>query len=198
VTDHLGRRPPSLDGLIVADFSSALAGPYLTMLLGDLGATIVKVESPTGDVTRAWGPPWHGIASTYFHAVNRNKRSIVLDLATAADRDDKVAVGDAEALVRRHARMGVAHRARHDTRQEVARGLVRQGRQDARHEVQLDVLAKTRPIALVECCQDRDRAVEATQHVHQRDADLELGTALGPGDGHQPADRLEEQVVTRQ
>jgi crotonobetainyl-CoA:carnitine CoA-transferase CaiB-like acyl-CoA transferase len=73
-------RGSALDGLLVADFSSALAGPYLTMLLGDLGATVVKVESPDGDATRSWGPPWHGGAATYFHAVNRDKRSVVLDL----------------------------------------------------------------------------------------------------------------------
>jgi crotonobetainyl-CoA:carnitine CoA-transferase CaiB-like acyl-CoA transferase len=73
-------RGSALDGLLVADFSSALAGPYLTMLLGDLGATVVKVESPAGDATRTWGPPWHRGAATYFHAVNRDKRSVVLDL----------------------------------------------------------------------------------------------------------------------
>ena len=56
------------------------------MLLGDLGASVIKVEGPSGDATRTWGPPWHGDASTYFHSINRNKRSIVLDLATAEDR----------------------------------------------------------------------------------------------------------------
>lgn len=80
-------RGSALDGLLVADFSSALAGPYLTMLLGDLGATVVKVESPDGDATRSWGPPWHRGAATYFHAVNRDKRSVVLDLKDEAQRD---------------------------------------------------------------------------------------------------------------
>jgi crotonobetainyl-CoA:carnitine CoA-transferase CaiB-like acyl-CoA transferase len=70
-----------LDGILVADFSRVLAGPFATMLLGDLGADIVKVERPeTGDDTRAWGPPWHGKVSTYYLALNRNKRSVVLDL----------------------------------------------------------------------------------------------------------------------
>ena len=76
-----------LDGILVADFSRVLAGPFATMLLGDLGADVVKVERPgTGDDTRAWGPPWHGDVSTYYLALNRNKRSVVLDLAAEGDR----------------------------------------------------------------------------------------------------------------
>jgi crotonobetainyl-CoA:carnitine CoA-transferase CaiB-like acyl-CoA transferase len=84
--------PPggALDGLLVADFSRVLAGPYLTMLLADLGATVVKVESPDGDQTRGWGPPWRDGDSTYYLAVNRGKRSVVLDLAD--DRDRQLAV----------------------------------------------------------------------------------------------------------
>ena len=71
-----------LDGLLVADFSRILAGPYCTMLLGDLGATVVKVEGPDGDDTRHWKPPvTPDGTSTYFLAVNRNKRSLRLDLA---------------------------------------------------------------------------------------------------------------------
>ena len=72
-----------LEGLLVADFSRVLAGPFATMLLGDLGADVVKVEHPDGgDETRAWGPPWHDGHSTYYLAVNRNKRSVALDLKT--------------------------------------------------------------------------------------------------------------------
>lgn len=72
-----------LDGLLVADFSRVLAGPYATMLLADLGATVVKVERPgVGDDTRAWGPPYCDGTSTYFQSVNRGKRSVVLDLTT--------------------------------------------------------------------------------------------------------------------
>jgi crotonobetainyl-CoA:carnitine CoA-transferase CaiB-like acyl-CoA transferase len=74
-----------LDGILVADFSRVLAGPYLTMLLSDLGATVVKVESPGGDQTRSWGPPWRDGASTYYQAVNRNKQSVVLDLTDPGD-----------------------------------------------------------------------------------------------------------------
>jgi len=74
-----------LDGVVIADFSRVLAGPYATMLLGDLGATVIKVESPRGDDTRHWGPPWTPEGdSTYFLSINRNKRSIALDLSTPA------------------------------------------------------------------------------------------------------------------
>ena len=77
----------ALDGLVVADFSRVLAGPYATMMLGDLGAEVVKVERPgTGDDTRSWGPPWRGDQSTYFASVNRNKSSVLIDLSTAAGR----------------------------------------------------------------------------------------------------------------
>lgn len=77
----------ALDGLVVADFSRVLAGPYATMLLGDLGATVVKVERPgRGDDTRAWGPPYADNGqSTYFQSVNRNKLSIALDFTDPED-----------------------------------------------------------------------------------------------------------------
>jgi crotonobetainyl-CoA:carnitine CoA-transferase CaiB-like acyl-CoA transferase len=78
----------ALDGIVVADFSRVLAGPYATMLLADLGATVVKVERPgSGDDTRAWGPPFAADGqSTYFQSVNRNKASIALDLGAPDDR----------------------------------------------------------------------------------------------------------------
>ena len=70
----------------MADFSRVLAGPLATMFLADLGATVIKVERPgSGDDTRAWGPPFVGELSTYFTSVNRNKRSITLNLS---DLDD--------------------------------------------------------------------------------------------------------------
>ena len=76
-----------LDGILVADFSRILAGPYATMLLADLGADVVKVEGPRGDDTRSWQPPVHDGVSTYFLGVNRNKRSVVLDFADPHDGD---------------------------------------------------------------------------------------------------------------
>ncbi len=80
-----GRGP--LDGILVADFSRVLAGPYCTMLLGDMGADVIKVESPGGDDTRDWRPPVRNGVSTYYLGVNRNKRSVVLDLRLPEDRD---------------------------------------------------------------------------------------------------------------
>ncbi|MHA6799127.1 CaiB/BaiF CoA transferase family protein [Bounagaea algeriensis] len=75
-------------GLVVADFSRVLAGPYATMLLADLGATVIKVERPgTGDDTRSWGPPWTERESSYFEALNRGKRSITLDFEDPGDRE---------------------------------------------------------------------------------------------------------------
>ena len=74
-----------LSGVRVADFSRVLAGPYATMMLADFGADVIKVESPAGDDTRQWLPPVDAAGrSTYFGGVNRNKRSVVLDLADAA------------------------------------------------------------------------------------------------------------------
>jgi len=79
-----------LAGLRVVDCSTVLAGPYCTMLLGDLGAEVIKVEPPDGDATRGWGPPWVGSGepggertAAYFLAVNRNKRGMRLDLKAA-------------------------------------------------------------------------------------------------------------------
>lgn len=75
-----------LDGIIIADFSRVLAGPYATMLLADMGAEVIKVESPGGDDTRSWVPPVRpdGV-STYYSAINRNKKSVVLNLKEADD-----------------------------------------------------------------------------------------------------------------
>ena len=79
-----------LEGIRVIDVSRVLAGPFATMLLADLGADVIKIEPPGGDETRSWGPPWWGDAadrrSAYFASVNRNKRSVVLDLRVVADR----------------------------------------------------------------------------------------------------------------
>ena len=81
----------ALAGVLILDLSRVLAGPYCTMILGDMGAEVIKVESPAGDESRRWGPPFANGESCYYLAVNRNKRSIVIDL----DQDD------GRALVRR-------------------------------------------------------------------------------------------------
>src|ERR671918_328452 len=70
-----------LDGILVIDLSRVLAGPYCTMELADMGATVIKIELPgSGDDTRAYGPPFLNGESTYFMSVNRNKKSLTLNL----------------------------------------------------------------------------------------------------------------------
>jgi len=107
-----------LNGIRVLDLSRVLAGPFATMLLADLGADVIKLEPPGGDESRSWGPPWWGDPSegrsAYFAAVNRNKRSIVIDLRTDAGRDllDRLAAR-ADLLVHNYrpttaARLGLA------------------------------------------------------------------------------------------
>ncbi|HET8780618.1 MAG TPA: CoA transferase [Agromyces sp.] len=76
-----------LDGLLVADFSRVLAGPFATQILGDFGADVIKVEAPIGDETRGWRPPEREGVSTYYLGINRNKRDIVLDFRDEADRE---------------------------------------------------------------------------------------------------------------
>ncbi|MGC4111176.1 MAG: CoA transferase [Nocardioides sp.] len=92
MSDFPSERGPLAD-LLVVDLTRALAGPQAAMMLGDLGARVIKVESRTGDDTRAWGPPWAGESaghhedSTYFMSANRNKESIVLDLKDSGDAE---------------------------------------------------------------------------------------------------------------
>ena len=78
----------ALSGIKIADFSRVLAGPYATMLLGDMGAEVIKIERPgVGDDTRTWGPPFDASgAATYYQSVNRNKKGITADLTSAAGR----------------------------------------------------------------------------------------------------------------
>ena len=82
----------ALTGIRVLDFSRVLAGPFCTMLLGDMGADVIKVENPRGgDDTRQWGPPWIGTGddalSAYYVSVNRNKRSMTLNLKSPQGQD---------------------------------------------------------------------------------------------------------------
>lgn len=94
-SDESGTTRGPLDGLLVADLSRVLAGPYCSMLLADMGATVIKVESPDGDDTRTWSPPDKDGVATYYMSINRNKKSIILDFRD----DDDLAV--ARELVRR-------------------------------------------------------------------------------------------------
>lgn len=78
----------ALDGLVVLDLTRVLAGPLATMLLGDMGADVIKIERPgKGDDTRGWGPPFVGTESAYYLGVNRNKRSATLDLGHVEGRE---------------------------------------------------------------------------------------------------------------
>lgn len=104
-----------LDGILVVDLSRALAGPHATMMLGDLGARIVKVEAPgAGDDTRGWGPPFVGepdsLESTYFLSTNRNKESIELDLKNESDRDVLLQLVDHADVLVENFRTGVLER----------------------------------------------------------------------------------------
>jgi crotonobetainyl-CoA:carnitine CoA-transferase CaiB-like acyl-CoA transferase len=99
----------ALEGLRILDFSRVLAGPFATMMLGDLGATVIKVERPSqGDDTRAWGPPFDeaGIP-TYFLSVNRNKESVTLDLSNADDLAKARAMAQQSDVVIENFRPGV-------------------------------------------------------------------------------------------
>jgi crotonobetainyl-CoA:carnitine CoA-transferase CaiB-like acyl-CoA transferase len=93
--------PRPLDGVLVADFTRVLAGPAATMTLGDLGADVIKVESPAGDETRDWRPPQAADGTaTYFLALNRNKRSIAFDLTRSDDRElARRLIGRADVMV---------------------------------------------------------------------------------------------------
>jgi crotonobetainyl-CoA:carnitine CoA-transferase CaiB-like acyl-CoA transferase len=99
-----------LSGVTVLDFTRILAGPYCTMLLGDLGADVLKIEPPRGDDSRYWGPPFVSGESAYFLAVNRNKKSLVLDLKTAEALDLVLRLVDRADVVIENFRPGTMER----------------------------------------------------------------------------------------
>jgi formyl-CoA transferase len=76
----LAKTAGALAGIKVVDLTRVLGGPYCTMILSDHGADVIKVEPPQGDEVRDWGPPFHEGDASYFIGVNRNKRSVALDL----------------------------------------------------------------------------------------------------------------------
>lgn len=104
-----------LDDVLVLDLTRALAGPHAAMMLGDLGARVIKVESPAGDDTRTWGPPFVDPAegereSTYFLSANRNKESITLDLKDPADQEVLARLVERADVLMENFRVGVLDR----------------------------------------------------------------------------------------
>jgi crotonobetainyl-CoA:carnitine CoA-transferase CaiB-like acyl-CoA transferase len=103
-----------LSDVLVIDLTRALAGPHAAMMLGDMGARVIKVESPAGDDTRSWGPPFvgpeDGRESTYFLSANRNKESLVLDLKSDADREVLAALVRRADVLMENFRVGVLDR----------------------------------------------------------------------------------------
>jgi crotonobetainyl-CoA:carnitine CoA-transferase CaiB-like acyl-CoA transferase len=99
-----------LEGLRVVDLTTALSGPLCTMMLGDAGADVVKVEPPSGDPTRTWGPPFWGDQGAEFLALNRNKRSVVVDLKTDAGRELVLELCDRADVLVENYRRGVPER----------------------------------------------------------------------------------------
>ena len=103
-----------LSDLLVLDLTRALAGPHAAMMLGDMGARVIKIEPPTGDDTRSWGPPFVGPddarESTYFLSANRNKESLVLDLKDEADREVLARLVERADVLMENYRVGVLDR----------------------------------------------------------------------------------------
>ena len=103
-----------LSDVLVLDLTRALAGPHAAMMLGDLGARVIKVESPTGDDSRGWGPPFLGEdedrESTYFMSANRNKESLVLDLKSPDDCDVLARLVERADVLMENFRVGVLDR----------------------------------------------------------------------------------------
>ncbi|MCL7401820.1 MAG: CoA transferase [Thaumarchaeota archaeon] len=97
-----------LEGIRVLDFTRVMSGPFATMLLGDLGADVIKIEPPGGDDTRGWGPPWIGGDSAYFMSANRNKRSIIIDLKKLEGREIVKKLVEKSDVVVENFRPGVA------------------------------------------------------------------------------------------
>lgn len=102
--------PAPLSGLFVFDLTRVLSGPFATMHLGDLGADVLKLEPPGGDDTRRYGPPYEGGEASYYLSVNRNKRSIVLDLSRAEGRRIALELARRADVVVENFRPGVAER----------------------------------------------------------------------------------------
>lgn len=100
-----------LHGIRVLDASRILTGPFCSMILGDLGAEIIKIERPvSGDDTRQWGPPFIANESAYFLSVNRNKKSVTIDLETQKGKEIFYALAEKSDVLLENFRPGVAER----------------------------------------------------------------------------------------
>src|SRR6202165_6170893 len=101
---------PLAGGRVLA-LSRILSGPFATMIFADLGADVIKLESPTtGDDTREWAPPYQGDQSAYFLSVNRNKRGVAVDLKTDSGRDIALRLADRADVLMENFRPGTAGR----------------------------------------------------------------------------------------
>src|SRR3954449_3168597 len=105
-----------LSDVLVLDLTRALAGPHAAMMLGDMGARVIKIEAPDGDDSRGWGPPFLGEGpdreSTYFMSANRNKESLVLDLKSEADCEVLARLVERADVLLENFRVGVLDRLR--------------------------------------------------------------------------------------
>ncbi|HEU4916205.1 MAG TPA: CoA transferase [Acidimicrobiia bacterium] len=107
MTEHRSTAKP-LQGVVVADFTRILSGPLCTMVLADLGADVIKVERPgIGDDTRTWGPPFVGDDAAYFLSINRNKKSIELDLGDPEDVETALQIIERSDVLVENFRSGV-------------------------------------------------------------------------------------------
>lgn len=115
MSDALSLMSGPLDGIRVLDLSRVLTGPFCTMLLGDLGAEVIKIEIPkTGDDTRQWGPPFIGKESAYFLSINRNKKSVTLNLNTDEGRKALYELAEKSDILVENFRPGVTEKLQVD------------------------------------------------------------------------------------
>jgi crotonobetainyl-CoA:carnitine CoA-transferase CaiB-like acyl-CoA transferase len=99
-------RSGPLSGIVVADLSRVMAGPYAAMMLGDMGATVIKVEHPSGDETRGFAPPRRGETATYYLSANRNKYGVALDFSVEEDRQTVLDIIDRSDIVIQNFKVG--------------------------------------------------------------------------------------------
>src|SRR5262245_45672967 len=103
-------RMPALDDITVIDLSHALAGPFASTLLGDYGAEIIKIEPLEGEIARAWGPPFYASEAAYFVNLNRNKKSVAVDLKREEGRDIFFRLLDGADVVLENLRVGAVRK----------------------------------------------------------------------------------------